>query len=403
MVPLSQIVRGGGGGGGATSSDGSRNEVLASQESDTPRHDDSERYSRQMYVLGARAHALVRTSNVIVDGPLKSGLLFECAKNLALSGVGTITILTDNAGEEEENDQIHKLHSIYHNEKLDDLGNAYTRAAIGETGYDDILQYLQRLNPSLSVSTISRSAFATKCATRASLERTLGVTPATTVYLCIDRPESTQLTTNSLCRTLQIPFVSTETAGLYGRIFCDFGPDFVVLDPDGGTPRQTLLDRVEVISNNFTTTSDDLTNTLDLMIFCVEESTHEVSRGDSFQFYWKQGYEHQHSDPIIGKVLEVKSPTQLAIRIQLNDEGRSNKSLIFHKLAQQIHHSANYFSKLKQPISVPFLSMKDALEAAKKSASRGNNEPMQLFAIADLEKSSDIARRNALMKRYSFS
>ncbi len=222
-----------------------------------------------MYVLGARAHALVRTSNVIVDGPLKSGLLFECAKNLALSGVGTITILTDNAGEEEENDQIHKLHSIYHNEKLDDLGNAYTRAAIGETGYDDILQYLQRLNPSLSVSTISRSAFATKCATRASLERTLGVTPATTVYLCIDRPESTQLTTNSLCRTLQIPFVSTETAGLYGRIFCDFGPDFVVLDPDGGTPRQTLLDRVEVISNNFTTTSDDLTNTLDLMIFCV--------------------------------------------------------------------------------------------------------------------------------------
>jgi hypothetical protein len=95
---------------------------------------DEERYSRQMYALGARAHGLVRSTTAILDGPLgkvlrptslglssrgehgfrslheresdgtssistgkeiPSGLLYEIAKNLALSGVGRIILVQD--------------------------------------------------------------------------------------------------------------------------------------------------------------------------------------------------------------------------------------------------------------------------------------------------------------------
>lgn len=390
--------------GGDDASVDARNEVSI-QESDTTTHDDSERYSRQMYVLGARAHALVRSSNIIVDGPLRSGLLYECVKNLALSGVGSIILLSDNTND--ANDEMSNLHRIYHNEKHDDLGNAYTRAAQEETGSDEpshevILQYLQRLNPSLSVSIRNRSQFAAKCSTSSNSEKQLGVNPATTVYLCIDRPESTQLTASAYCRKLQIPLVSTETVGVYGRIFCDFGPDFVVLDPDGETPRQTLLDRVEVISNNVNTSTN--VDALDLTVFCVEEAKHDVSRGDSIQFHWNQAYEEQDGESgnrhskLVGKVLHVKSPSQFTIRIQLDEEEQTNNQFISQDIVQKINDSAHYFSKMKQPISVPFLPMQDALDAAKKAGSGGkDHQNRQLFTICDLEKSSDIIRRNALM------
>ena len=56
---------------------------------------DEERYSRQFYTLGARAHSLVRSSTMVIDGSVKSGLVYETVKNLALSGVGRVIILTN--------------------------------------------------------------------------------------------------------------------------------------------------------------------------------------------------------------------------------------------------------------------------------------------------------------------
>lgn len=35
------------------------------------------------------------------------------------------------------------------------------------------------------------------------------------------------------CRAHKIPFIIAQTFGLCGRIFCDFGEEFVVYDTDG--------------------------------------------------------------------------------------------------------------------------------------------------------------------------
>jgi len=113
--------------------------------------DDDERYSRQMYTLGARAHRLVRSATAVLDGPTgggssrggngddggtmttaPSGLLYEIAKNLALSGVGRIVLVgedDDDGGGDHD-----RVDVGYFDRSLDDLGAAYRRAALAEVG-----------------------------------------------------------------------------------------------------------------------------------------------------------------------------------------------------------------------------------------------------------------------------
>ena len=93
------------------------------------------------------------------------------------------------------------------------------------------------------------------------------------VLLCIDQSQSTQIMLDAACRGFAsrenssasdgggdgdgvsdageldgkgIPFVSIETAGVYGRVFCDFGKEFRVVDEDGKTPKTTLVDNIVV-------------------------------------------------------------------------------------------------------------------------------------------------------------
>ena len=79
-----------------------------------------ERYSRQAYTLGAHAQKQIRSDHTIVvlDGACGSGLIYETAKNLALSGVRQIVIVQSDD----------EFDACYHNSELDDLGNAYQRS-----------------------------------------------------------------------------------------------------------------------------------------------------------------------------------------------------------------------------------------------------------------------------------
>lgn len=40
---------------------------------------------------------------------------------------------------------------------------------------------------------------------------------------------------DSFCRAQQppVPFVYAKTIGVFGQVFCDFGPQFVITDTDG--------------------------------------------------------------------------------------------------------------------------------------------------------------------------
>lgn len=311
---------------------------------------DDERYSRQVYTLGARAHSLVRGATVYLDGPPASGLLYECAKNLALSGVGKIVILTSNDASEK----------AYHVDKLDDLGKAYGRAARSELGHsmddgttDDtvLLEYIRRLNPSVFVTILKRS----------ELEST-----ENGVLLSIDRPQQSQLLLNKLCRQLNLKFVAAETAGVYGRIFCDFGPSFQVFDIDGETPLIIPLDRIEIEGNET------------IMVHCISGEKHDVSNGDHIHFHLGNG--EALTPPCV--VNTVYGPFRFSVRL-------ASKVEPINEYVSQVNKQATSFSRFKLPHVVSFLSMEDALAKAEHDGS--------LFAPCDLDKSFDHARRISLL------
>ncbi|EED92704.1 ubiquitin activating enzyme, partial [Thalassiosira pseudonana CCMP1335] len=264
---------------------------------------DEERYSRQMYALGARAHGLVRSTTAILDVP--SGLLYEIAKNLALSGVGRIILVRDDNNTDDG----------YFDGDLDDLGGAYRRAALAEIIPGSSNQHDKSNNNDVSEDHVA-----------------LGSNP---VVVCVDRSISAQLEMNDACRnsTSSVPFVSVETAGVYSRIFCDFGPSFVVVDEDGETPRSTLMEKVEILAG------DDGTEQ-HFTVHCLEGERHDVSRGNVIEF---QGdYSQDGVRTATFPQCEVSPSSKATLDSLLEGEARS-------------------FSRIKLPRTIAFTSLRDIL------------------------------------------
>ena len=46
---------------------------------------------------------------------------------------------------------------------------------------------------------------------------------------------------NEFCHSRNICFISSSTPGLCGRVFCDFGEKFVVLDTNGEQPKSFMI------------------------------------------------------------------------------------------------------------------------------------------------------------------
>jgi ubiquitin-activating enzyme E1 len=314
---------------------------------------DEERYSRQVYTLGARAHKLVRSSTIYLDGPARSGLLYEVAKNLALSGVGNICILVNS-----ENDN--EIEEAYHPSELDDLGKAYQRAARAEIGHeapeDDetvLMEYLKRLNPSVTVSIARKSQI-------------VSTSDKPGVLLCVDRPYSTLVNLNNKCRQERLAFVAVETAGVFGRIFCDFGPSFEVVDGDGETPLVVPLDRIEPLEDNL------------VQVHCIEGEKLDVSKGDCIQFQLKSG----ETLALKCTVTNVHSPRLFTVRLNDDDDNSLDDIIL------QVNQEATSFTRIKIPQQVDFVPLEEAVRQARDEGS--------LFTPCDLEKSFDTRRRDII-------
>lgn len=366
--------------------------------------DDEERYSRQVYTLGARAHSLVRKSSIIVDGPVSSGLLYESVKNLALSGVGKIIILTSSdASNDSEDGGKAKICAIdtskeqkYFDEDFDDLGILYRRGAKAECfpekdrdeDVDDLqilLEYVKRLNPNVQIETMSRESLFHFIETKVDQEKSdiIGENP---VFLCLERPQSSQLTLNDICRKVAIPFVSVETASVYGKVFCDFGNDFYVVDEDGETPKTTLLDKIERSDETNPKKKSDIT------IHCVDGEHHDVSKGDTIGFQWNNNGSNgsKSLQKITCEVVFVKNPTCFTAKIDVVDEDEQVPTDAFMQLANK---NANSFSRIKVPKKLSFMPLSQAIKEAE-------NPNCEVFAASDLDKSFDLSRRFAIMSAF---
>ena len=384
---------------------------------------EEERYSRQVYALGHRAHRLIRSSAVYLDGPLNSGLVYEIAKNLVLSGIHRL-VLVVRSSETTTTTGITAHCSNYHNPLLDDLGAAYVRAAAQETKHDmpsdddqsrqsDILlEYIKRLNPSVQVhrrlagdiyfgSAPSSSSSEEHDDSSDHLHRDTE-DDGPIVYMAVDRPQSTSQALNDWLRqqsTRQkattktdvpvLAFVSVETAGVYGRIFTDFGSEFVVHDADGEPPALTPLLQVSQDGSN-----ED--GDLSYQVHCMPGEKHDLSRSDELKFHLRNGECLEASWSCT--VERVQSPYLVRVRFTYNGEEFKVPESSSSVLEQLQAAKPVAFSRVKHPQTLSFVSLEQALRKQQNAdgASSGS-----LVTPSDLGKSLDAERQETLFCCFS--
>ncbi|CCF58176.1 hypothetical protein KAFR_0E00220 [Kazachstania africana CBS 2517] len=256
-------------------------------------------YSRQLYVLGKEAMLKMQLSNVLIVG-LK-GLGIEIAKNVALAGVKSLTLfdpepvtLQDLSTQFflNEND-IGKKRDLASQSKLEEL-NAYVP-----------IKVLDHLNDESELGSFQ-------------------VVVATETVSLEDK-----IKINSYCHANDIKFVSTETRGLFGNVFVDFGDDFTIIDPTGEEPRTGMVSDIEA----------------DGTVTMLDDNRHGLEDGNYVKFSEVEGLE-KLNDGTLYKV-EVLGP--FAFRIG------------------SIEHFGTYkkggvFTEVKVPQKMSFKSLKDSIQ-----------------------------------------
>jgi ubiquitin-activating enzyme E1 len=167
-------------------------------------------YSRQLYVLGHDAMRRMAKSNVLISG--LGGLGVEIAKNVILGGVKSVT-LHDKA-----------LCTIA------DLSSQYylTEANIGQNRAVACCEHLSELNNYVPTQSYTGEL--------------------TEEYLQNFRCVVLTLTSGDEQRRIaaithrhNIALIIADTRGLFSQIFCDFGRNFIVYDPNGGNPLSAMV------------------------------------------------------------------------------------------------------------------------------------------------------------------
>ncbi|VAH89914.1 unnamed protein product [Triticum turgidum subsp. durum] len=202
---------------------------------------DEDLHSRQLAVYGRETMRLLFASNVLVSG--LNGLGAETAKNLALAGVKSVT-----------------LHDVGNVDMWDLSGNFFlSEDDIGKNRAAACVEKLQELNNAVLVSAVTEEL------TTEHLSKFQAV-----VFTNLSLDKAVEF--NDCCRSHQppIPFIKTEVCGLFGSVFCDFGPEFTVLDVDGEDPHTGII--------------ASISNDNPAMVSCVDDERLEFQDGDLVVF-----------------------------------------------------------------------------------------------------------------------
>ncbi|XP_069738900.1 ubiquitin-like modifier-activating enzyme 1 [Phaenicophaeus curvirostris] len=201
-------------------------------------------YSRQLYVLGHEAMKRMQTSNVLVSG--LRGLGVEVAKNLVLGGVKSVT-----------------LHDPQPAAWADLASQFYLREEdVGQNRAEATLPRLAELNAYVAVSSA-----------RQPLSEDF-LAPFQVVVLT-NSPLEEQLWVGDFCHSRGIKLVVADTRGLFGQLFCDFGDDLVVTDPNGEQPLSAMVSMV--------------TKGCPGEVTCLDEARHGFETGDFVTFTEVEG------------------------------------------------------------------------------------------------------------------
>ncbi|XP_075515549.1 ubiquitin-activating enzyme E1 1-like isoform X1 [Primulina tabacum] len=260
-------------------------------------------HSRQLAVYGRDAMRRLFASNVLVSG--MQGLGVEIAKNLIIAGVKSLTL------HDEGTVELWDMSSnfIFSEE---DLGKNRALASV---------QKLQELNNAVSVSTLS-----TKLA-KDQLSDFQAV-----VFTDINLKSAIEF--NEYCHNHQPPiaFLKTEVRGLFGSVFCDFGPEFTVFDVDGEVPHTGII--------------ASISNGNPALVSCVDDERLEFEDGDLVVFSEIRGMTELND----GKPRKIKTTNPYSFTL---DEDTTNFST---------YESGGIVTQIKQPKVLNFKPLREAIK-----------------------------------------
>jgi ubiquitin-activating enzyme E1 len=174
---------------------------------------DESLYSRQLYVLGHEAMKRMGLSDVLIVG--LRGLGVEIAKNIALAGVKSLTLYDPKPATVSDLSAQFFLHP-------NDVGKP--RASV-------TVPRVSELNPYTPVKEFMAKDL-TSDLTRLDQFKAIVLT---------DTSLNDQLVIADHCHKKGIYLVITDTYGLFGNIFTDFGKNFTCGDPTGENPQNGII------------------------------------------------------------------------------------------------------------------------------------------------------------------
>lgn len=205
---------------------------------------DESLYSRQLYVLGHDAMRRMASSDVLISG--LGGLGVEIAKNVILGGVKSVTLHDD------KNCTVADLSSQFY----------LSETVIGQNRALTSCEQLSELNhyvPTTAYTGPLTEDFLRKFrvvvltgASWAEQERVAAFTHANNIALVI-----------------------ADTRGLFSQVFCDFGPEFTVLDVNGENPVSAMIAAI--------------TQDYEAVVTCLDDTRHGLEDGDYVTFSEVQG------------------------------------------------------------------------------------------------------------------
>nr|GMC79137.1 ubiquitin-activating enzyme E1 1-like [Ipomoea batatas] len=230
---------------------------------------DEDLHSRQLAVYGRETMRRLFGSNVLISG--MKGLGVEIAKNLILAGVKSVTL------HDEGNVELWDLSSNFVFSE-DDVGKNRALASV---------QKLQELNNSVIISTLTNEL---------SKEQLSDFQAAVFTDIRLEKA----MEFDDYCHNHQPPiaFIKTEVCGLFGSVFCDFGPEFTVLDVDGEDPRTGII--------------ASISNDNPALVACVDDERLEFQDGDLIVFSEVRGMTELND----GKPRKIKNARPYSFTIE---------------------------------------------------------------------------------------
>lgn len=218
---------------------------------------DESQYSRQLHTFGAEAQKALESVSVLISG--LSGLGIEIAKCVIMTGVKSVTL------HDSLNSSISDQSSLIN--QIDLSSNYYANMNdIGKSRLEIVHSKLANLNPKVNVTICDDSKLTEIHAKKHQV-----------VVIC-DSNINDQIKYNDVCRQYGTKYIFTNTHGLFGNIFCDFGDEFIVNDLNGETPASGIL--TQIINGNIVSSEPHKLYSGDVISFKINNSeyTDEIAK-----------------------------------------------------------------------------------------------------------------------------